>query len=132
MFTAQGTGATWSQRPTLTRYTAGNALHGTLLSPFYVEMTDTSGANSIKDVVLVGLSTVTHGFNTGQRRIALERSDWSMGVDSNKNHVRIDRFPAKDLTPPGYYMLFLINHSGVPSRGVIVAVGAGTAAPQPA
>lgn len=132
LFTAQGAGSTWALRPTLTRHTAGNAYHGALVDPFHVEMTDTSGANNIKDVVLVGLSTVTHGFNNGQRRIPLDRSDWAMGMDSNKNHVRIDRFPTADLTPPGYYMLFLINDSGVPSRGVIVAMGAGTAAPQPA
>lgn len=129
LFTRSGSGSALAKRPTLWAVSANKVNHGECLSPYYIGLTDTSGENSIADVVLVGLSTVTHGFNTGQRRIRLERADWSAGVYDNKTYLQVHRFPTADITPPGYYMMFVMNQAGVPSRGVIIAVGEQTLAP---
>lgn len=131
LFSKAGATTTWAKRPTLWAISRNKVEHGECLENFYIGLTDTSGENTVTDVVLVGLSSVTHGFNTGQRRIRLERSDWSTGVYENKNTVQVHRFPTADITPPGYYMMFVLNQAKVPSRGVIIAIGKQTATPVP-
>lgn len=75
----------------------------------------------IREVVMMGLSVVTHNFNPAQRRIPLSFT---------QNGSRLDAVaPDQNLTPPGYYMVFVVDAEGVPSRGVVMAVGQDVATP---
>jgi Domain of unknown function (DUF1929) len=79
----------------------------------------TPDAASISSVVLVRNGTVTHAFGMDQREVRLAyivgTGSLTVTVPSNSNVV-----------PPGYYMLFILNNSGVPSVAKFVRV---TAAP---
>jgi hypothetical protein len=77
----------------------------------------TTNAAQIGRVSLVRLSSVTHSFNMGQRINRLAFSAAADGLDVAG--------PANaHLSPPGYYMLFILNGSGVPSVAKIVKVDA--------
>ncbi|AWN53307.1 AbfB domain-containing protein [Methylobacterium sp. 17Sr1-1] len=78
--------------------------------------------NGLSQVVLVGLSAVTHSFNSGQRRIVA-------GFSQNGTAVTMQAPGSANVAPPGYYQLVAIDQKGVPSPGVIIALGAGVAAP---
>ncbi|WP_342150877.1 RICIN domain-containing protein [Methylorubrum sp. SB2] len=81
--------------------------------------------NGVAQVVLIGLSSVTHSFNPTQRRIPLTFTQADTAVTL--------RGPASGaVAPPGYYQLVAIDQKGVPSPGVIVAVGNVAAPPQSA
>jgi len=88
---------------------------------FFVE---TPNAASIAQVTWIRLSSVTHSFNMNQRINRLSFSQVAGGLNvvapSNAN-----------LTPPGHYMLFILNGNGVPSVARIIQltsapVGPGT------
>jgi galactose oxidase len=77
----------------------------------------TPDAKTISKVAMLALGTVTHTFNAGQRINFLTFSQGSGGINVT--------FPSNaNLAPPGYYMFFLLNKSGVPSVASIVRVGA--------
>ncbi|KQT59699.1 hypothetical protein ASG52_20140 [Methylobacterium sp. Leaf456] len=81
--------------------------------------------NGVAQVVLIGLSQTTHSFNFTQRRIPLTFTQADTTVTL--------RSPASGaIAPPGYYQLVAIDQKGVPSPGVIVAVGNVAAPPQSA
>lgn len=75
----------------------------------------TPDACTIQEVNMVRLSSVTHHTNTDQRFLsltfALTGSDLSVTAPANGN-----------VAPPGYYMLTLLNHCGVPSVAGMVKV----------
>ena len=79
---------------------------------FFVE---TPNAASITQVTWIRLSSVTHSFNMNQRINRLSFSQVAGGLNvvapSNAN-----------LTPPGHYMLFILNSNGVPSVAKIIRV----------
>ena len=79
-------------------------------SQFAVQTPD---ATNISSVALLRLGSVTHAFNENQRYIPLTFSPslGSLNVQAPANG---------NIAPPGHYMLFLVNSSGVPSVGVIV------------
>ncbi|MFQ5649866.1 MAG: galactose oxidase-like domain-containing protein [bacterium] len=94
--------------------------------PFVVETPDAPGIDS---VVLIRLSSVTHSVNMAQRYVPLEfsrppQAPASLVVNAPGN---------PNLAPPGYYMLFLIDVSGVPSTAMMVQLGSGpvTSSPSP-
>jgi hypothetical protein len=69
-------------------------------------------AENMQKVALVGFGYVTHAFNMGQRYVPLTitaQSGSSLTVTSPAN---------ANIAPPGYYMLFVVNNSGVPSVAV--------------
>jgi hypothetical protein len=73
----------------------------------------TPNAAQITGVSLIRFGAVTHAFNVGQRFIPL-----AFTVGSNSLAVIA---PANsNLAPPGNYMLFIVNSSGVPSVAAIV------------
>ncbi len=83
----------------------------------------TPDAASVQQVNLVGLGSVTHAFDFGQRLVRLSFAPSSGGLTVTA--------PASGIAaPPGPYMLFLVNGSGVPSVASIVMLG-GAAAPPP-
>jgi galactose oxidase-like protein/glyoxal oxidase-like protein len=70
---------------------------------------------SVSSVVLVRNGTVTHAFGMDQREIQLAytagNGSVTATVPSNPN-----------VLPPGYYLLFIVNSSGVPSKASFVQV----------
>ena len=77
---------------------------------------------AVARVALIGLASVTHSFDSGQRYQRL-------GFTQDGRSLSIAMPAHAGLAPPGYYQLVVIDRAGVPSRGVIVALAA--AAPQP-
>jgi galactose oxidase-like protein/Kelch motif protein len=76
---------------------------------------ETADAASIAKVSLIRLGSVTHAFDMNQRYQALSfsRSANALTVSGPGNRNR---------TPPGHYMLFIVNGDGVPSIAKIVKV----------
>ena len=76
---------------------------------------DSPDAPSIAKVSLIRLGSATHAFDMNQRFQTLSFTSDASGLNvtapSNRNR-----------TPPGHYLLFLVNASGVPSVGKIVQV----------
>jgi hypothetical protein len=73
----------------------------------------TAAAAQITKVMLVRLSAVTHAFDMNQRGIGLSftAGSGSLAVTAPLNNK---------LAPPGHYMLFIVNASGVPSVAKVV------------
>jgi hypothetical protein len=76
----------------------------------------TPSAASISRITWIRLSAVTHAFNQNQRmnRLAFSQatgSTLSVTAPANAN-----------LAPPGHYMLFIVNSSGVPSLARVVRI----------
>ncbi len=82
--------------------------------PLQFELTSQNG---LSQVVLVGTSLVTHSFNSTQRRIPVSYSQ-SGGA------VTVQAPASANVAPPGYYQLIAIDKNGVPSPGIIIALGA--------
>ncbi len=73
----------------------------------------TPDAGRIAKISLIRLSSVTHAFNEDQRFLELSYLPAAGGFNVQA--------PANArLAPPGYYLLFIIDTSGVPSIGVMV------------
>ncbi|MCP3165126.1 galactose oxidase-like domain-containing protein [Myxococcus qinghaiensis] len=70
----------------------------------------TPDAASIARVSLIALGSVTHTFDMNQRLLTLDfaRSEGSITALMPAN---------RNLAPPGYYQLFIVNDAGVPSYG---------------
>jgi hypothetical protein len=103
LFNADGTPAT---RPVITSAPA-NVAYGQAIS------VKTASAASIARVALIRLSAVTHSFNQNQRMnvLTFTRGSGAITVTAPLN---------ANLAPPGHYMLFIVNASGVPSAAKIV------------
>ena len=84
----------------------------------------TPNATSISKVTLIGLSSVTHSFNMGQRinRPAFSQGSGGLNVTAPSN---------PNLALPGYYMLFVLNSTGVPSVAKILQLTNSNPAPTP-
>jgi plastocyanin len=72
--------------------------------------TPTPGA--IAEVVLLRPGAVTHGFNQSQRYVGCAVTG------STANTIDATAPPDGTIAPPGYYLLFLIDHDRSPSTGV--------------
>ncbi len=77
---------------------------------------DLAEARTIVQAVLIGTGSTTHSFNTSQRRIELP-------FLQEANRVAVEMPANGNLAPPGYYEVFLIDDTGVPSPGVVVSLG---------
>ena len=81
----------------------------------------TPDAATISKITMLRLSSVTHAFNQSQYINELSFSQTTGGLD-------VTAPPNGNVAPPGYYLLFILNGSGVPSVAKFVQLG-GTAAP---
>jgi hypothetical protein len=72
---------------------------------------------SIASIVLIRPGAVTHAFDMEQRLIELP-----FRTDDNTQTIHATLATNRSLVPPGYYMLFLLNKSGVPSVGAFLLV----------
>jgi hypothetical protein len=73
----------------------------------------TPNASGITKVSLIALGSVTHAFDMGQRFMWLTFTRTSSGLT-----VQAPGNP--NSAPPGYYMLFILNSNGVPSKARII------------
>jgi len=96
-------------RPTITGVSATTVTYG---QQFLVNTPDSF---SIAKVSWVRLSSVSHGDNMNERINFLSFSASQGGVFVN---TPVDR----NLTPPGHYILFILNSLGVPSVGRIIQI----------
>jgi hypothetical protein len=79
----------------------------------------TPDATTVTGISWIRLGSVTHTFNQDQRFLRLGFTQATGGVNVT--------FPSSaNLSPPGYYMLFLLNGNGVPSVGQILRIAAAT------
>ena len=76
---------------------------------------ETPDAAAIANVHLIRLGSVTHSFNFDQR---INR----LGFTQTSNGLQLTAPSNANLTPPGYYMLFVVNGQGVPSVAKIIKV----------
>ncbi|WP_394830099.1 DUF1929 domain-containing protein [Pendulispora rubella] len=76
----------------------------------------TEDASSIRAVSLVRLGSVTHSFNENQR------FNWLTFERSAAQNLIVHVPSSPHVTPPGHYMLFLLNTENVPSIARIVQV----------
>jgi hypothetical protein len=63
----------------------------------------------VSEVVLMGLGSMTHAFDMNQRYVQLATSSQSAST------VQVTGPADAQTAPPGYYMLFVLNESRIPS-----------------
>jgi hypothetical protein len=93
---------TLAARPTITGVPASGIGYG---SAFQVQTPD---AANITSVVLMRPGAPTHAFDMEQRMVA-------MNFTAGSGVLNVTAPPNGNIAPPGYYMLFIQNSSGVPS-----------------
>ena len=76
----------------------------------------TPNAANISSVVLVRNGAVTHSFDMDQRLVGMS---FTVGSGS----LTVTAPPNSNIAPRGYYMLFILNSSGVPSIASFVRLG---------
>ncbi|KQP36590.1 RICIN domain-containing protein [Methylobacterium sp. Leaf100] len=119
LFTTVGGRAALAPRPQIISLSTNRLQHGQAMQ------FELASPNGVAQVVLIGLSQVTHSFNTTQRR-------YPASFTQTNGTVTLQTPPNTAIAPPGYYQLVAIDEKGVPSPGVIVALGAVAAPPQSA
>ena len=90
-------------------------------STFQVTTPDAAGISSVS---FIRLGSTTHAFDMSQRfqRLTFQRGTGVLTVTGPTN---------ANITPPGHYMLFIVNGSGVPSVAKIIRVGGSDPTPPP-
>ena len=88
----------------------------------------TPDAAAISKVTMLRLSSVTHAFNMSQYISTLSFSQAAGGLNVVAPSGATAVAPPT-VAPPGYYLLFILNGSGVPSVGRIVRIGSGGSGP---
>jgi Domain of unknown function (DUF1929)/Glyoxal oxidase N-terminus/PKD domain len=106
LFNTDGTRAT---RPTITSTSSTVIGYG---GAFQVQTPD---AANVSSAVLMRNGAVTHAFDMDQRYVGLSFTAGS-GV------LNVTGPPNGNIAPPGYYMLFILNKTGVPSIATMVQV----------
>ncbi|HZJ54372.1 MAG TPA: fibronectin type III domain-containing protein [Myxococcaceae bacterium] len=96
-------------RPNITGISAGRVGYG---APFSVTYTASS---PISSAVLVRPGSVTHAFDMEQRLIGLCGPS-PQPPCSGSGTLNLTSPPSGGVAPPGYYMLFLLDSAGVPSK----------------
>lgn len=124
LFQASGGGSTLAPRPRVLsmnrlKFIPGTPDAGTIQA-------EVNGGHTIVKAALVGLGSTTHGFDMGQRLYPVSGSDLTVSGSYVSFTV-----PNHNYTPPGYYLLVVTNDIGVPSEGVIVAIGSQVTRPPP-
>jgi Galactose oxidase-like, Early set domain/IPT/TIG domain len=114
LFNANGTAAT---RPTITGAPGAIAWAGS----FTVSTPDVA---NISSVVLIHPGAPTHAFDMDQRMVGL-------AFTKGSGTLTVTAPPNGNIAPPGYYMLFLLNSSGVPSVAKFTKLSATASAPPP-
>ena len=77
-----------------------------------------AAARTIERAALIRQSSITHQTNTDQRYVEL-----ALLPGGDDNHIVLNAPPNGGVAPPGYYMLFVLSHAGVPSVAHWIRVG---------
>ena len=72
--------------------------------------------STIKSVSIVRFSSTTHHYNTDQRLL------WLQIVGRAGNTIKVSSPKNRRLAPPGYYMVHILNWSGIPSKAATLRV----------
>jgi Domain of unknown function (DUF1929)/Fibronectin type III domain len=96
-------------RPTISGIPTVGNYGGTIVIP-------TSDAPNINSVSLLRLGSQTHHYDPDSRLI------WLQIVSSNSSSVTVSAPVNARLAPPGYYMIHVLNSSGVPSVAQIIKI----------
>ncbi len=96
-------------------------------SQFTVSWNHPDANRSISKVTLLALGVPTHAFNQNQRFLKLDivqRNGYSLTVKApyDGQYNSPSSGGARNIAPPGFYMLFLIDDKGVPSVARILRV----------
>ena len=112
LFNANNTPAT---RPTISGVTANISWNN-------IVQVNTPDAANISSVVLIRPGAPTHAFDMDQRMVGMSftKGSGTLTVTAPLNG---------NIAPPGYYMLFVLNSSGVPSVAAFTKLGTAPAAP---
>jgi fibronectin type 3 domain-containing protein len=86
-------------------------------APFSVTYTS---ASAISAAVLVRPGSVTHAFNMDQRLIGLCGPSPQPACTGVSGTLSLTSPPNGNIAPPGYYMLFLLDGAGVPSKAQFI------------
>ncbi len=105
----------WAARPVMSGITGLSYANAAQLQ---VSMAATA---PIKQMALVGMGVATHGFHQGQRYVPL--------TFTQDGSILTATVPDANNAPPGYYQLYTVDANGVPSKAVIVSIGANVKAP---
>lgn len=108
LYTSSGTLAT---RPTITSVPTSPIGYG---ASFTIQ---TPNASSISSVVLIRAGAVTHAFDMDQREVGLSFTAGSGSLTATAP-------PNGNIAPPGWYHVFILNSSGVPSVSQFVQLSA--------
>jgi galactose oxidase len=110
LLTATGTAAT---RPVITAAATQATLGGQITA---------STSSAVASFVLMRLSATTHTVNNDQRRIPLTIATATAGSKGAESYTL--KMPSADpgVVLPGYYMLFALNSSGVPSVSTTIQI----------
>jgi len=104
-----------SNRPTITAVSSPVVGYNSALSLGY---TSTAGITS---AVLVRPGSVTHAFDMEQRLIGLcGPAPQQPNCTGANNTLNVTTPPNPNIAPPGYYMLFLLDSNGVPSKAAFI------------
>jgi hypothetical protein len=76
----------------------------------------TTKPGAIATAVLMRPGAVTHAFNQSQRYVGC------MVAPAGAANVQVTAPPNGNIAPPGWYLLFLVDHDRVPSEGVWIRV----------
>jgi Domain of unknown function (DUF1929)/IPT/TIG domain len=114
LFNSNGTLAT---RPTISSLPSAISWNGS----FSVSSPD---AASISSVVLMRPGAPTHSFDMEQRLVGLS-------FTAGSGTLTVTAPPNGNIAPPGYYMLFLVNSSGVPSVAKFTQLSGSSSPPAP-
>jgi hypothetical protein len=74
----------------------------------------TPQAGAIASAAFLRPGSVTHSFNMEQRHVGLSL------LSRTGSTVRLRAPPSPNVAPPGHYMLFVVDHDGVPSTATFV------------
>ncbi|MGJ3628482.1 galactose oxidase early set domain-containing protein [Sphingomonas sp. MMS24-JH45] len=111
LFARGGNGSVLAARPRIVSLSAVTTGFGQAID------VQTATGDDVREVSLIAVGSVTHSFDSNQRRMTLP-------FTASGNGIKVTMPASGNLAPPGYYQLSIVNRAGVPSRGVIVAIGA--------
>jgi len=111
-----------SARPSITDITPGLIGYNDLFSVTY------TSTSAISSAVLVRPGSATHAFDMDQRLISL-CGPAPQPSCTGSGALTLTSPPNGDVAPPGYYMLFLLDSSGVPSIAKFIQLSAYATSP---
>ncbi|MBV8358159.1 MAG: DUF1929 domain-containing protein, partial [Deltaproteobacteria bacterium] len=101
-------------RPAITSTPVGVLGYG---APFTINYTSSNGISS---AVLMRPGSVTHAFNMEQRLVGLCGPAPQPSCGPGGGTLTLTTPPNGNIAPPGYYMLFLLDSAGVPSKAQFI------------